>query len=66
MLGAKTCTHVWQIDPPNGPTSEGMCRLCGETRRFNNYLPGTGDRVFQDGLYANHPNEPLIPYKEFR
>jgi hypothetical protein len=26
------CAHVWMIDPPNGPTSPGTCRLCGDTR----------------------------------
>ena len=30
------CQHHWLIDPPNGPTATGTCRLCGETREFPN------------------------------
>ena len=32
-----TCTHYFRIDPPSGPTSEGACKLCGETRTFKNW-----------------------------
>ena len=32
------CVHQWMIDPPAGPTSEGHCKLCGETRAFKNSL----------------------------
>lgn len=37
---AKTgdCEHHWIIEAPNGPTSAGECRVCGETREFANYL----------------------------
>ena len=31
--------HNWAISPPNGPTSTGVCRTCGETREFKNSLP---------------------------
>ena len=30
------CAHQWDIDPPNGHTSPGTCRHCGETRDFLN------------------------------
>ena len=33
-----TCTHYWMIEPHLGPTSLGVCRLCGAEREFNNYL----------------------------
>lgn len=33
---SKGCTHHFIIDPPNGPTSEGRCKLCGEQRTFSN------------------------------
>ena len=48
------CPHHWLIDPAGGPTSEGVCRLCGAHRHFRNYLddapwdnnePGSGDSV---------------------
>ena len=32
------CEHFWMIESPNGPTSKGSCRVCGETRDFVNYL----------------------------
>lgn len=31
------CQHHWLIEPPKGPTSQGVCRLCGEERAFQNY-----------------------------
>ena len=31
------CPHHWLIESPDGETSEGVCKLCGATRRFANY-----------------------------
>lgn len=33
-----TCQHHWLIEPPNGPTSKGVCKLCGEVKLFDNIL----------------------------
>jgi hypothetical protein len=33
-----TCRHHWLIEPPNGPTSKGVCKLCGEVKFFDNIL----------------------------
>ena len=33
-----TCRHHWLIETPEGPTSLGICRLCGEERMFENNL----------------------------
>ena len=30
------CKHAWLIDPPNGPTSDGSCTVCGMKREFRN------------------------------
>ncbi len=30
------CTHHWVIERPAGPTSEGVCQKCGETKQFSN------------------------------
>ena len=30
------CNHHWVIAPPNGPTSSGHCKLCGQARKFPN------------------------------
>lgn len=32
------CQHYWMIDPPETRTSGAECLLCGEKRRFPNYL----------------------------
>ena len=40
------CRHYWVIDTPAGPTSTGVCRLCGAQRDFENYMgsrPWEGD-----------------------
>ena len=31
------CAHHWQIETPNGETSEACCKICGATRSFANY-----------------------------
>lgn len=36
------CKHHWMIDSPNGPTSSGVCKLCGERGEFKNSIPITG------------------------
>jgi len=32
------CQHYWMIDPPETRMSEAECLLCGERRKFPNYL----------------------------
>ena len=32
------CGHHWVIESPNGPTSTGTCRRCGEIREFKNSI----------------------------
>jgi len=34
---APTCAHHWQIETPNGETSDACCKFCGATRSFANY-----------------------------
>ena len=38
------CRHYWMIERPNGPMSNGVCRLCGESRKFQNYVEGAPRR----------------------
>ncbi len=33
-----TCRHHWLIEPPSGPISKGVCKLCGEVKVFDNIL----------------------------
>jgi len=32
------CSHYWIIETPSGPISGGVCKFCGATREFKNYL----------------------------
>ena len=32
------CTHHWEIEPAAGPTSPGVCQLCGLKKEFANYI----------------------------
>ena len=42
------CQHHWVIGSPNGPTSTGICKLCGEQSEFRNSMQGSGwDREIQ-------------------
>ncbi len=36
------CQHHWVIGSPNGPTSTGICKLCGEQSEFRNSMQGSG------------------------
>jgi len=36
---ASGCRHYWIIEPPNGATSRGRCRFCGQEREFDNLGP---------------------------
>ena len=33
----ETCRHHWIIEAPSGPTSKGVCKLCGAEKEFINY-----------------------------
>lgn len=37
-VAKSSCKHHWLIEPPSGPTSKGMCKLCGEVKVFDNIL----------------------------
>ena len=36
--GSVVCRHHWLIQAADGPTSDGVCRICGEIREFKNYV----------------------------
>jgi hypothetical protein len=29
------CAHHWMLSSPAGDSTDGVCKLCGATRRFN-------------------------------
>ena len=42
------CVHHWVIESPNGPLSQGVCKLCGLGAQFRNSIQETGwDRESQ-------------------
>ncbi|UCC60349.1 MAG: hypothetical protein JSW38_07470 [Dehalococcoidia bacterium] len=43
------CPHHWLIDPPQGPTSMGICKLCGATREFDNQYSKSSEAVTGNG-----------------
>jgi hypothetical protein len=45
------CCHHWMIESPNGPTSYGTCRSCGEVREFKNSIQITSWE--SEGSHAN-------------
>lgn len=30
--------HRWRIEEPDGPVSMGVCKICGATKEFKNWL----------------------------
>lgn len=48
------CRHLWQIAPPDGPTSEGVCQQCGAMRTFHNAAPMTS---MAEWSYESDPQE---------
>lgn len=50
--------HHWVLETPNGPTSPGRCKHCGETRMF----PNT-DRELPDFSPFGKPQERNKPRK---
>lgn len=55
----KKCNHHWVIESPEGPTSIGICKYCGATKEFTNYLPySTWD---DDGSKYGRRNNPRRP-----
>jgi len=50
------CCHHWIINLAQGPTSQGVCKNCGEVKEFQNYISveelgwgGQKDRVKEWG-----------------
>jgi len=51
-----TCCHHWMIESPNGPTSYGTCRSCGEIREFKNSIQITSWE--SEGSHAHRNQTP--------
>ena len=69
LTEASACRHQWMIDAPAGPSSLGVCRVCGEERHFQNYIEGSawgydvslehlsGGSRYPTGNKSNHRKE---------
>ena len=40
------CAHQWIIESPQGPTSKGVCKECGEQKEFYNALTDATSKSF--------------------
>jgi hypothetical protein len=40
-IAEEKCRHYWIIESPHGPTSRGVCKLCGAEKEFRNSFPET-------------------------
>ena len=59
--------HHFDLESPNGPTSEGVCRVCGERRVMPNATENSNWRQNGKGIHASmgarlpQPNLPSQP-----
>ncbi len=47
------CPHHWIIETPEGPVSQGRCRLCGEVKEFSNSVETWGGWSLKNGEARN-------------
>ena len=50
----RNCQHYWVIAPPNGPQSDGICKLCGLSKRFQNSYEYSFWHSLKSGNYVNN------------
>lgn len=50
----QTCAHHWVIQPAMGPSSQGVCQICGESRDFQNYVEAAS---WGDSRHADRSGE---------
>ena len=58
VLEAPGCEHQWMIESPNGPSSNGVCRICGEEKQFMNYIEGS---AWGYGTYVEQMGGSRVP-----
>ena len=60
---APLCRHHWVIESPQGATSAGRCKLCGEIKEFRNSAVDTlweGDPMASAGKMSGGSSRPVI------
>lgn len=60
QVAQSNCRHYWVIEPPKGPTSRGVCQLCGAEKEFQNFMSDSwdGDQSSLFGLSGARNIEP--------
>ena len=48
------CAHHWVIQPAMGPSSQGVCQICGESKDFQNYVEAAS---WGDSRHTDRPSE---------
>ncbi len=48
------CAHHWVIQPAMGPSSQGVCQICGESKDFQNYVEAAS---WGDSRHAGRSSE---------
>ncbi len=57
------CHHFWLIEEPSGPTSTGVCKICGAHKEFLNTIPAVG-LVKKQASAFNLPKMPDVSLDE--
>lgn len=60
---APQCRHHWVIDSPQGATSLGRCKICGEIKEFRNSAVDTlweGDPIGNAGRMSGGSRRPVV------
>ena len=52
------CVHHWEIELADGPTSNGVCKLCGSVKDFENTIVIEGRQLVLDKEQGDVPRIP--------
>jgi hypothetical protein len=56
------CPHWWIIEEPNGPTSKGVCKLCGAVKEHPNTVDyGELRRTYPYSLFGIYTSPETSP-----
>ena len=64
ITAGDTCRHYWRIEEAQGPTSWGVCKLCGTEREFLNTIPEDASVLARDKRVLKLPKLPDIDFDE--
>ena len=59
-----TCRHHWKIEEAKGPTSRGVCKLCGVGREFFNTIPEDYPVLARDKRVLKLPKLPDVNFDD--